>query len=91
MQSTVEQHWKDKLPVPLDAWCQYIHWGCSPVRAFAVPCIVTDHEWHDTSVDKGILFDRVRIVNALSDGIQDSGFKQELGAWVEQQLVDLEG
>lgn len=90
MQSTIEQNWKNKLPVPLDAWCQYIHWACNPVRAFAVPCIVNDHEWHDTSVDKGILFDRVRLVNALSGGIQDSGFKQELSAWVEQQLVDLE-
>lgn len=91
MQSTVEQDWKNKLPVPLDAWCQYVHWGCNPVKAFAVPCIVNDYEWHDVSVDKGILFDRVRIVNALSDGIRDSGFKQELSAWVEQQLVDLEG
>lgn len=42
MQSTVEQNWKDKLPVPLDAWRQYIHWGCCPVKAFAVPCIVKE-------------------------------------------------
>jgi hypothetical protein len=90
MQSTVEQHWKDKLPVPLDAWCQYIHWGCTPLRAFAVPCIVNDHEWHDTSVDKGILFDRVRIVNALSDGVQDMSFRQELSTWVEERLADVE-
>lgn len=90
VQSTVEQNWKGKLPVPLDAWCQYIHWGCNPVKAFAVPCIINDYEWHDVSRDNGILFDRVRIVNALSDGIRDSGFKQELNAWLEQRLADLE-
>jgi len=90
MQSTVEQNWRDKLPVPLAAWCQYVHWGCSPVKAFAVPRIVTDYEWHEASVDKGILFDRVRIVNLLSTGVQDMAFRQELCAWVEQRLADLE-
>jgi len=90
MQSTVDQNWKDKLPVPIDAWCQYIHWGCGPVKAFAVPCIVNGYEWHEESVDKGILFDRVRIVNLLSDGVQDMAFGQELSAWVEQRLADLE-
>jgi hypothetical protein len=90
MQSTVEQNWKKKLPVPLDAWCQYIHWGCSPVRAFAIPRVINEREWHEVSVDKGILFDRVRIVNSLSDGVQDAAFGQELSAWVEQRLSDLE-
>ena len=90
MQSTVQQNWKDKLPVPLDAWRQYVHWGCCPVKAFAIPRIVTDHEWHEASVDKGVLFDRARIVNLLSDGVQDMAFRQELSAWVEQRLTDLE-
>jgi hypothetical protein len=90
MQSTVEHNWKDKLPVPLDAWCQYIHWGCNPVKAFAVPCIINEHEWQDISVDKGILFDRARIVNLLSDGVQDMEFKRELSNWIDQRLADLE-
>lgn len=90
IQSTVGQNWKDKLPVPLDAWRQYVHWGCNPVKAFAVPRVVNDYEWHEASVDKGILFDRVRIVNLLSDGVQDMAFRQELSAWVEQRLADLE-
>lgn len=90
MQSTVEQNWKDKLPVPLDAWCQYIHWGCSPVKAFAVPRIVNDYEWHEASVDKGVLFDRVRILNLLSDGVRDTAFRQELNDWVAHRLAELE-
>jgi hypothetical protein len=90
LQSTIEQNWKDKLPVPLDAWRQYIHWGCSPVKAFAVPHVINDYEWHEASVDKGILFDRVRIINLLSKGIQDLDFRQELSAWVEKSIVDLE-
>ncbi len=76
--------------MPLDAWRQYVHWGCSPVKAFAVPRVVNDYEWHEASVDKGILFDRVRIVNLLSDGVQDMAFRQELNAWIEQRLADLE-
>jgi hypothetical protein len=90
IQSTVQQNWKDKLPVPIDAWRQYIHWGHDPVAAFAIPCIVTDHEWHEASRDKGILLDRIRIVNLLSDGVKDRAFRQELSTWVEQSLMDWE-
>lgn len=90
MQSTIEQNWKNKLPVPLDAWRQYIHWGCRPIKAFAIPCIVKEHEWHEASIDKGLLFDRVRIVNLLSDGLQDVSLRQELSAWVERRVTDLE-
>lgn len=90
VQSTVARNWKDKPPVPLDSWCQYIHWACSPVKAFAVPRIVKHNEWHEASLEKGILFDRVRIVNSLSDGAKDMPLREELSAWVEQQLADLE-
>ena len=90
MQSTIRRDWKDKLPVPLDAWCCYIHWGCRPVKAFAVPRIITANEWHEASVDKGILLDRIRIVNSLSNGVQDMAFRQELKTWVEQWLSNLE-
>jgi len=90
MQSTIQRNWKDKLPVPLLAWCQYVHWGCTPVKAFAIPRIVADYDWHETSVDKGMLFDRIRIVNLLSDGARDISFRNELTAWVERRLSDLD-
>ncbi len=64
--------------MPLDAWCEYIHWGCKPMRAFAVPCIINEYEWHDASLDKGLIFDRIRIVNLLQNGVQDIDFRQEL-------------
>lgn len=90
MQCTIDQNWKDKIPVPFDAWCQYIHWACDPVKAFAVPRVVDDLEWHEACVDKGILFDRVRIVNSLSDDARDTSLREELSAWVEERLADFD-
>lgn len=87
LQCAAGHNWKIKRPVPLDAWREYIHWGCSPIIAFAVPCIVNERDWHDTSKDNGILFDRVRIVNLLSEGIRDQTLNQDLNTWVRQQLV----
>lgn len=90
LQCAAGHNWRIKRPVPLDAWREYIHWGCSPIIAFAIPCVISERDWHDTSKDNGILFDRVRIVNLLSEGIRDQTLNQDLSTWVLQQLADLE-
>jgi hypothetical protein len=82
LQCAAGHNWKIKRPVP--------HWGCSPIIAFALPCIISERDWHDTSKDNGILFDRVRIVNLLSEGIQDQTLSQDLSSWVRQQIANLE-
>lgn len=89
LQCAAGHNWKDKLPVPIDAWCQYIHWACNPIRGFVVPCIVSKLDWHEKSTDKGILFDRVRIINLISDDIDDSELHEEINAWVQAQLNEL--
>ena len=88
LQCAAGHNWEDKLPVPIDAWCQYIHWGCNPIRAFAVPCVVDEKDWHEVSRDKGILFDRIRILNLLTGGIKEKELSDELGRWVQGQLSD---
>jgi hypothetical protein len=86
LQCAAGHNWTAKLPVPLDAWNQYIHWAHTPVKGFAVPCVIADRIWHDTSVDKGILLDRVRIVNSVSDGVRDRSLAAELNTWANAQL-----
>lgn len=90
LQCFAGRDWKNKLPVPLEAWCQYIHWGNNPVRAFAVPTIIPERDWHEGSTDKGILFDRPRIVNLVSKAEEDRELTEELRAWVDRQLPELE-
>lgn len=84
------QDWKNKLPVPLESWYQYIHWGFNPVRGFAVPRVIPERDWHEGSTDKGLLFDRARIVNLISVATGDPVLASELRDWVAQQLVELQ-
>jgi hypothetical protein len=75
--------------LPLASWQQYIHWACDPIRAFAVPCIIPERDWHDISREGGIVFDRVRIINLLDDSSLDEELAEELRIWVETQLTEL--
>lgn len=86
VQCAAGHNWKDKLPVPMEAWVQYIHWAYDPIRAFSVPCIIKEREWHDFSRDKGLLFDRIRLMNLLNNGLQDAEFDDFLSIWVQQQI-----
>jgi hypothetical protein len=89
LQCAAGHNWVDKLPVPLEAWCQYIHWASNPIKAFAVPCVVGERVWHEISKDKGVLFDRIRIMNLLADGIEDKELNDALYEWVQDQLKTL--
>jgi len=81
--------WKKKLPVPIAAWVQYIHWAFDPIMAYAVPCVVGDRDWHEVSRDKGLLFDRIRIANLLLDGVKNDALHTELSLWVSKQLQEI--
>jgi hypothetical protein len=78
--------WRTKRPVPIGAWCQHIHWAAPPGVAFAVPRIVSPTDWHDRSVDLGLLLDRARLVNLLADGCSDSSLEKDLSLWIKDQL-----
>ncbi|MCX5814681.1 MAG: hypothetical protein NTX75_00360 [Proteobacteria bacterium] len=91
LQCAAGHNWRDKHPVPVDAWNQYVHWANNPVKAYAVPCVITERDWHDQSKDKGILFDRIRILNLLSGGLKDKNLIDELQSWVSEQLSELNG
>jgi hypothetical protein len=83
-------NWREKTTrLPLSSWKQYIHWACNPMKAFFVPCIIPDNLWHDVSNEAGILFDRIRIMNLIGDGIEDPQLLAELREWREQQLQEI--
>lgn len=84
------QDWKGKLPVPLESWYQYIHWGFNPVRGFAVPRVIPERDWHEGSTDMGILFDRARIVNLIPTDAYDPVLAEDLNTWVREQLAELQ-
>src|SRR5207249_6062769 len=90
LQCYAGQDWKVKLPVPLASWYQYIHWSFNPIAGFAVPRVIPERDWHEGSTDKGLLFDRARIVNLLSGDTYDPALADELTAWVQAQVIDLE-
>lgn len=88
-QCAAGHNWKNKLSVPWEAWCQYIHWGYNPLIAFSVPCIITERDWHESSTDKGLLFDRARIVNLLPKRVPDKKLEKDLVSWVNEELSRL--
>ncbi|NJM40115.1 MAG: hypothetical protein HC853_04800 [Anaerolineae bacterium] len=90
LQSAAGHNWKGKAPVPEKSWSQYIHWACNPAIAFAVPCVITKNDWHEVSREKGILFDRIRILNLLSNAVSDRQLNIELVEWINNQYSRLD-
>lgn len=85
-QCAAGQDWaKKKGDVPLKAWEQYIHWANAPIRGFVVPGIIQDENWHDTSVDCGVVFDRARICNYLPNPFPDADLLASIRTWVADE------
>jgi hypothetical protein len=86
VQSAAGANWRAKKAVPLASWCQYIHWACTPIKAFAFPDMVTDSSlWHEESLEKGILFDRARLIHFLANSPLDKKVSGDVGRWVTDQ------
>ena len=83
-------NWREKTgQLPYKAWTEYIHWACHPVLGFAVPRVIPPELWHDVSQEtEGLLFDRIRIVNLLAQGVQEGALGAEIEAWVTHELEE---
>ncbi len=79
--------WREKTrELPMRSWQQYIHWASDPVPAFAVPCVIVDDLWHDVNREVGgLVFDRVRLLNHLAQGVQQVGLRDDLEQWRTEQ------
>ena len=80
--------WRMKTSeLPYKSWTQYIHWATEPMMGFAVTCVIDDRVWHDVAREvDGIVFDRVRLLNSLPNGINDTGLRDELASYVQEQI-----
>jgi hypothetical protein len=88
-QCAAGHNWKTKLTsLRYERWCQYIHWACKPIKAFSIPKVISEKQWHDYSVDAGLLIDRLRICNLLTKGKLSAEFKKELTEWCKKQLAN---
>lgn len=82
--------WREKThELPMASWKQYIHWASDPMPGFAVPCVITDDIWHDVAREvNGLVFDRVRLIRHLPEGVKDSSLKSDLEAWRTEQIEE---
>lgn len=85
-QCAAGHNWRDKVPVPLERWCQHIHWANKPTIAFAVPCVVSPVDWHEKSVELGFFFDRARLINLIDETCSDADLERDLLEWIEEQI-----
>ena len=87
-QCAAGSNWRQKTTqLPYRSWTQYIHWACDPVQGFAVPRVIASEIWHDISREcEGILFDRIRIMNLLPNGVEDGGFAAQMQEWADSEL-----
>ena len=84
-------HWEQETrELRMKAWAQYIHWGCDPVKGFAIPHIVGERKWVDLALDAGLIIDRIRIYNILINKATDAPFRSELKMWCKEQIIRLD-
>jgi len=82
--------WRAKThELPMASWIQYIHWASDPIPGFAVPCVITDDIWHDVTREvKGLVFDRVRLIRHLPQGVSSPDLKSDLETWRGEQIEE---
>jgi hypothetical protein len=81
--------WRGKTgQLPYNSWKRYIHWACNPITSFAVPRVIPEDLWHDISEEAGILFDRIRLINLLPNGVSDAELRTALQTWVAEEIED---
>ena len=85
--------WRRKTrELPMGSWIQYLHWAANPIPALAVACIIDEELWHDVAREvEGLVFDRVRLVNYLTSGVQDDDLKNALTTWREERIDEHRG
>jgi len=85
-QCAAGHNWREKPPIPIGRWCQYIHWAARPICAFAVPCVVSPMDWREKSPDLGFFFDRARLINLIDETCNDNDLENDLREWINEQI-----
>ena len=90
LQCASGKDWRSKtLDLPLESWKEYIHWSNSPVKAFAVPGVISIRDWHDISKEGGILLDRIRITNLIGKiESKDECLAEDVARFIKNRLEE---
>jgi len=90
LQCASGKDWRNKTrDLPLSSWEQYIRWSNNPIKAFSVPCVISDRVWHDVSKEGGILFDRIRITNLIGElELKDKHLAREVATFIKNRLEE---
>jgi len=90
LQCASGKDWRSKTrDLPLRSWEQYIHWSNNPIKAFAVPCVISSRDWHDVSKEGGILFDRIRITNLIDEIVsKDKLLAKDVAGFIKARLKE---
>jgi hypothetical protein len=65
--------------------------GQPPLKGFVVPGVVHDEDWHDTSVDSGIVFDRARLLNNIPSPFPDEELLEDIRGWIADERIEAVG
>lgn len=81
------KHWREKPPVNIDFWKQNIRFCAEPIKAYAITDLLEQEDILLYSSEKGIIFDRARIVSLLADAENDK--IKKLRKRIEKQFLDI--
>jgi len=90
-QCAAGHNWSSKLKdLNIDAWRNYIHFACKPIKAFSIPIIISDKNiLEEHSSDAGVILDRSRIYRNVINTIPPDNLRGELKTWCEQRLSEM--
>ncbi|MFH0991445.1 MAG: hypothetical protein V1799_15670 [bacterium] len=67
LQSGAGMHFDSKKPISITAWHEFINWSANPIPGIIIPIIVPTDEWIEVRDDYNLIFDRARILRALTN------------------------
>ena len=91
VQCAIGQNWTAKLTeLNVDLWKHYLEFVASPLRAFAFPYIEPNNsKWLEYGTLGGIAFDRLRLIEVLSEVAMERTLKSQIVNWTKQQIKKL--
>ena len=78
--ATIGKNWRSEKMVKnqLDSWKEFVHFKVSPMTCLTIIHVIEPENFHGSSKDNGLLFDRTRIMKYYSS---DVGISLELNIW----------
>lgn len=87
LQCAAGKHWKQKKPIALNRWTNYILWYPENIiQSISTVDFVDEKNWHKNSSTFGMLIDRIRIFNYLYKREVDTDLRTEVLEWCRTKI-----